>query len=328
MRTSPRALGALVLSACLVLALAACGSDDDSGSSGATTTPGSTANIASSLVLGGAPTCPNRPYCKIGLEKTYGLKFKSFKALDEGGPLTVAALADGSIQVGLLFTTDGSIVDKGWVLLEDDKQLQAADNVTPVLSKEIATEYGQALADLVNAVSAKLTTDVLTDLNKQTAIDKKDSDDVALDWLQSNDLVPASKPAAVTGTEIIVGSANFGESETLANIYADMLEANGYSVSKKLKIGSREIYLPALKRGEVSFMPEYSGTLLTFLTPKKPATTDGEDNATRLEAALAPIGLTALEASEAQDVNGFVVTQETADKYDLVKLSDLAKPAP
>jgi osmoprotectant transport system substrate-binding protein len=322
-RTSPRALVALALTACLTIVLAACGSSDKPAAA-----PGGTTTIASTLVLGGAPTCPNRPYCKIGLEKTYGLKFKSFKALDEGGPLTVAAIQDGSIDVGLIFTTDGNIVDKGWVLLEDDKQLQAADNVTPVLSKKIATEYGQPLADLVNAVSAKLTTEVLTDLNKQTAIDKKDSDDVAKSWLESNDLIPASKPAAVSGTKIVVGSGNFGESVTLANIYADMLEANGYSVSKKLNIGSREIYLPALKRGEVSFMPEYSGTLLTFLTPKQPATTDAEDNATRLEAALAPIGLTALEASEAQDVNGFVVTKETADKYNLVKLSDLAKPAP
>ena len=75
-----------------------------------TTTPaGSAATIASTMVLGGPPECPTRPYCQIGLEKTYGLNFKSFKPLDAGGPLTVAALKDGSIQVGLLFTTSGAI---------------------------------------------------------------------------------------------------------------------------------------------------------------------------------------------------------------------------
>ncbi len=327
MRTSPRAVGALVVAACMAFVLAACGSSGSSGDT--TTTPsGSTATIASSLVLGGAPTCPTRPFCQIGLEKTYGLKFKSFKPLDTGGPLTVAALQDGSIDVGLLFTTNGVIVSKGWVLLEDDKHLQPADNVTPVLTTKIASAYGASFADLVNKVCAKLTTAVLTDLNKQTDIDQKDPDDVAMAWLESNNLIPASKPAAVSGPHIVVGSADFTEDVTLADIYADMLKANGYSVSKKLRIGSREIYLPALKKGEVGFLPEYAGTLLTFLTPKKPATTDAADNIVRLKAALGPSGLTALEPSSAQDINGFVVTKETADKYSLAKLSDLAKPAP
>jgi osmoprotectant transport system substrate-binding protein len=327
-RTSPRALVALAFAACMAFVLAACGSSGSSGGSGNTTTPGSKANIASLLVLGGAPTCPKRPYCQPGLQKTYGLKFKSFKSLDTGGPLTVAALQDGTIDVGLIFTTDGVIASKGWVLLEDDKQLQPADNVTPVLNKKITDAYRKPLADLVNAVTAKLSTEVLTDLNKQTAIDQKDSDDVAMQWLESENLIPASKPAAVSGPKIVVGSGNFGETITLANIYADMLKANGYSVSKKLNIGSREIYFPAIKRGELGLIPEYAGTLLTFLDPKAPATTDADATATALATALKPLGLVALKASTAQDVNGFVVTKETADKYGLVKLSDLAKPAP
>ena len=324
MRTSPRALTALALTLSLTFVLAACGSDDDDGTAGTTTPSGS---IASSLVLGGPPECPTRPYCQVGLKDTYGLTFKSFKALDVGGPLTVAALDQDKIQVGVLFTTSGVIASKGWVLLEDDKKLQSADNVTPVLRDEIIAAYGKEMTDLVDAVSAKLTTEVLTDLNKQTDIDKRDSDDVATSWLQSNDLVPASKPAAKTGPTITVGSANFGESETLANIYANMLEANGYPVSKKLKIGSREVYFPALKNNQINFLPEYAGTLLTFIS-KKPATTNTDTNATQLAAELKPLKLTALEASPAQDINGFVVTGETADKYDLAKISDLAKPAP
>ena len=323
MRTSPRSLGALVLAACLAVVLAACGSSDKPAA-----TPGKTASIASTLVLGGPPECPTRPYCQIGLKDTYGLTFKSFKALDVGGPLTVAALDQNKIQVGVLFTTDGVIASKGWVLLEDDKKLQAADNVTPILGDEIIAAYGKEMTDLVDCVSAKLTTEILTDLNKQTGIDKRDPDDVATAWLQSNNLVPASKPAAKSGPTIVVGSANFTENETLADIYADMLEANGYPVSKKLKIGSREIYFPALKNNQINFLPEYAGSLLTFLDAKNPATTDSEANATRLAALLKPLKLTLLERSSAEDINGFVVTKETADKYNLVKLSDLAQPAP
>jgi osmoprotectant transport system substrate-binding protein len=331
-RKNTRALGAIATAAVLAMALAACGSSGSSGGSGSgtTTTPsGSSAKtIASTMVLGGAPECPTRPYCLPGLEKTYGLKFKSFKPLDSGGPLTAAAIKRGTVQVGELFTTSGVIAANGWVLLQDDKNLQPADNVTPVLNNTITAAYGKPLTDLVNSVSAKITTEGLTSLNKQTDIDQKDPNDVAQGWLKDNNLIPATKPAAKTGPTIVVGSADFTEDETLADIYAGALEANGYSVSKKLKIGTRELYVPALKSGQVGFIPDYAGSLLAFLDPKAPSSTDPAANATALAAQLKPLKLTALAYSPAQDVNGFVVTKATADKYSLVKLSDLAKPAP
>jgi osmoprotectant transport system substrate-binding protein len=316
------------LAACLALVLAACGSSGSSGSPNTTTPSGTSASVASALVLGGPPECPKRPFCLIGLKKTYGLTFKSFKPLDPGGPLTVNALAQNKIQVGVLFTTSGVIASKGWVLLEDDKKLQPADNVTPVLRNEIVDKYGKKMTDLVNAVSAKITTQVLTDLNKQTDIDQKDPDDVAMAWLQSNNLVPPSKVVAVSGPTIVVGSANFGEDVILADIYADMLKANGYPVSKKLNIGARDIYFAALKNNQISFLPEYAGSLLTFVDAKKPATTNPATNATQLAAVLKPLKLTALDFAPAQDVNGYVVTKATADKYSLTKISDLAKPLP
>lgn len=326
MRSSTRLLRVTALAALLAVALAACGSSGSSGSGTNTTQPaGATKTIASSLVLGGPPECPQRPYCEIGLKNTYGLNFKSFKPLDAGGPLTVAALQGGSIQVGLLFTTSGVIAGNGWVLLKDDKNLQPADNVTPVLSNKITSAYGATLTDLVNKISAKITTSVLTDLNKQTDIDKKDPDAVAKAWLQSNGLDTSG--AAKTGPKITVGSAKFTEDETLADIYADALQAAGYPVAKKLNIGSREIYFPLLKKGDISFVPDYAGSLLTFIDAKKPATTNPTTNATELAAALAPLGLTALTSAPAQDINGFVVTKATADKYHLVNLSDLAKAA-
>ena len=329
MSNPTRALRATALAAVLAMALAACGSSGSSSSSDtSTTSAGSTATIASTMTLGGPPECPTRPYCQIGLEKTYGLHFKSFKPLDPGGPLTVAAIKSGSVQVGLLFTTSGAIAGNGWVLLKDDKNLQPADNVTPVLNNKITTAYGKDLTDLVNKVSAKITTEALTDLNKQTDIDQKDPADVAKGFNTTNGFLPATPPAAKTGPTITVGSADFTEDATLAEIYAGVLKANGYPVATKLKIGSREIYLPALKSGEVSFIPDYAGSLLTFIDPKTAATTDTAKNATLLAAALKPLKLTALDAAPAQDINGFVVTKATADKYSLTNLSDLAKAPP
>jgi len=326
-RSSPRTFTVLALGLALALPmLAACGSSGSSGGSSVTTVPGASNTVAAKLVLGASPECPTRPYCLIGLENKYGLHFKQVKSLDAGGPLTVAALDNGSIQVGLIFTTDPITKEKGWVMLEDDKRLQPADNITPVINDTTLQAYGSQLSSLVNAVSAKITTESLTELNRQTGIEKKDSDDVAQQWLDTNGF-KVVKRAPKSGPTITVGSGNFGEITTLANIYADWLERNGYSVKKKLNIGSREIYLPALKRGDVDLIPDYGGSLLTALDAKNPATTDPNTNAHKLATALEPLKLTALNYTKAQDLNGFDVTKATADKYGLVKLSDLAKPA-
>jgi osmoprotectant transport system substrate-binding protein len=326
-RNSTRALRAIAAAAVLAALLAACGSSGSSSSDTSTTTPGTTATVASTLTLGGPAECPKRQNCVLGLADVYGVTFKSFKALDTGGPITVTAIEDGTVDVGVLFTTNGVISANGWVLLKDDKKLQPADNVTPVLSTKITDAYGDDLAAVVNAVSAKITTEAMTDWNKQTDIDKKDSDAVAKAWLEDNDLLPAPAEIAKVGPTIVIGSADFSESTTLANVYAAALEANGYPVEKKLGIGSREVYWPAMTKGEINFLPEYAGTLITFIDKTATATTDTAKNATTLEGLLTPLKLTALEPSEAQDINGFVVTKETADKYSLVNLSDLAQPA-
>jgi osmoprotectant transport system substrate-binding protein len=140
------------------------------------------------LILGASPECPERPYCLLGLEDVYGLAFAEVKALDVGGPLTVAALEGGEIDVGLLFTSDGVIAAKGFVLLEDDKVLQPAQNVAPVLRKEIADAYGDDLRDRLDAVSEVLTTQELILLNKAVGADGEDPETVATDWLAENNL--------------------------------------------------------------------------------------------------------------------------------------------
>lgn len=137
------------------------------------------------LVFGGPPECPEREFCLPGLESVYGLSFAEFKALDVGGPLTVAALEGDEIQLALLFTSDGVIASKGFVLLDDDKGLQPAENVVPVVLTSIVDEYGTSFTDVLNKVSAKLTTADLTLMNKLTGYDGEDPVQVAADWLKS-----------------------------------------------------------------------------------------------------------------------------------------------
>lgn len=138
------------------------------------------------LVFGGPPECPEREFCMIGLTDVYGLSFAEFKPLDVGGALTVAALEEDAIQVGLLFTSDGAIAAKGFVLLEDDKGLQPAENLTPVIRQDIIDAYGDNLVDALNKVSAELTTAELSEMNRRIGIDGDDPEQVATDWIADN----------------------------------------------------------------------------------------------------------------------------------------------
>jgi osmoprotectant transport system substrate-binding protein len=127
------------------------------------------ATVAGDLTFGGPTECPSRPLCLRGLGDVYGLSFKRFFPLDTGGPLTLQALRAGSIDVGLLFTTDPAIDANGLVPLVDDLHLQPAENVTPLLRRPVLARYGAGLEALLDRVSARLTTRSLTQLNARLA---------------------------------------------------------------------------------------------------------------------------------------------------------------
>jgi osmoprotectant transport system substrate-binding protein len=145
--------------------------------------------VANSLVLGGPPECPNREFCALGLKSKYGITFKEFKPLDVGGSITVQALVGGQIDVGLLFTSDATIAVRGFVLLDDDKQLQLSDNVAPVVRNDYLTKAGDDFKKLINSIAPKLTTAELTGMNKLVEVDKKDPKDVAKEWLKKQGLI-------------------------------------------------------------------------------------------------------------------------------------------
>jgi osmoprotectant transport system substrate-binding protein len=251
--------------------------------------------------------------------------FGSFKPLDVGGPLTVAALDSGAIDVGLLFSTSSVINANGWVVLEDDKHLQQADNIAPVVREDVVNDE---ITGLLNGISAALTSDNITGLNKQVEIDKQDAADVAGAFLDEQGLLPDGGDGA--GTTITVGvSGAFAENQIVAEMYAQVLEAAGYTVERQLDLASREISDKALQQGDIDIKPEYLGSELLFLDPSAQASGDPAAEA----ASLAPLlkekdGAVLLDYSQANDTNSFVVTAETAETYGLVTVSDLAKPAP
>jgi osmoprotectant transport system substrate-binding protein len=142
---------------------------------------------ASQLVVGGPPELKTRPAGLPGLKKVYGIEdFKQFKALDAGGPLTTSALNKGDIDVGRVFTTQGAIAEFGWVVLQEDKPLEPAQNIVPIGRKDAMTDQVKQALD---AISAKITTEELTKLNKLVDVDKQDPEKVANDWLTQQGLL-------------------------------------------------------------------------------------------------------------------------------------------
>lgn len=135
------------------------------------------------------------------------------------------------------------------------------------------------------------------------------------------DPLAAEMPARTDAATIVVGSADFPESQLLATIYAKALAAKGLAAETKLNIGSREVYMPALLDGSIDLLPEYAGATLSYLD-KNATAHSPEDVAAALKAAL-PKGVTMLTPSPAQDGDVLAVTRATADKYKLTTIADL-----
>jgi osmoprotectant transport system substrate-binding protein len=127
------------------------------------------------------------------LKRVYGLNFKAFTPLDAGGPLTLQALQAGYIGVALLFTTDPGIPAGHLVVLADDRGLQPAENITPLVGREAIARYGPRLLATLNQVSARLDTGTLRALDARVEIAGQDARLVAGTWLRSRRLIPGGE---------------------------------------------------------------------------------------------------------------------------------------
>ncbi len=139
------------------------------------------------IVLAATEECPQRPFCEPGLEKTYGLNITKVEPLGFGSPQAKQAVVDGSAQMVLTGTTDATLEQLGLVLLDDDKQLQLADNLVPVVNT--ASAGTPEVAAALDALASKLTTEDLAQLNLQVDGQRQKPEDVAREWLTSEGLL-------------------------------------------------------------------------------------------------------------------------------------------
>lgn len=150
------------------------------------------------------------------------------------------------------------------------------------------------------------------------------SDPLSTDGEESEDTGSESSSESEGGGSIAIGSANFTESEIIANIYSIALQDAGFDVTERFQIGSREAYIPALQDGSIDLIPDYTGNLLLYVDNEATATSAEDVNAA-LPDALAEQDLVMLEPAPAEDKDAVVVTGERAEEWDLVTIGDLAE---
>lgn len=143
------------------------------------------AEVSDEMVLGGPPEWKTRRQGVQGLADVYGVEFGTFRALDAGGPLTVQALKNGQVDAADLFTTDPSIEQYGFIMLDDPESLFPAENVVPLIA---TSKVDDTVSQALDAVSAELDTPTLASLVKEVIVDKKDAEDVATEFLSAHGL--------------------------------------------------------------------------------------------------------------------------------------------
>jgi osmoprotectant transport system substrate-binding protein len=213
------------------------------------------------------------------------------------------------------------------VALTDDKKLQNADNILPAINAKASSPELIAALDKVSAV---LDTPKVIALNKAVNVDRKTAEVAAKDFATSANITAGI--AKGPGGDIIVGAANFSESQVLGNLYKIALEAAGYTV-KVEQIGNRELYEPDLEAGKVQVLPEYAATLAEFINAKvngaaatsSPiASPDVDKTAAALTEIGKKVGLTFGKPAAAATSNAFAVTTTFAEKYGVKTLSEFA----
>jgi osmoprotectant transport system substrate-binding protein len=212
------------------------------------------------------------------------------------------------------------------VVLQDDKHLQNADNVVPLVYAP-AAQSSPPLLPALNAISAKLTTKDLITLNAAVDVDRKSATDVASSWVSQSKVTSGLQKGSGT---VVVGGSNFTESTILANIYADVLNAAGFTSSVQA-VGNRDLYLKALEAGQIQAFPEYLATVTEALNaqvngpnPTPVASGDVQKTLTAGQQLAGQKNLTFGTPSGATDENAFAVTTAFANKLKVTTLSELA----
>lgn len=139
------------------------------------------APLTPELIFGGPPECPDRPFCLLGLEQVYAMRFADVLSMPTRAA-TLEALLSGQIQVGMLETTDARLAVAPVTLLADDRALQPRENVVPLVRTDVLDRWGEQLREALDEASARLTTRDLVELNEAVELGGRTPAEAAAAW--------------------------------------------------------------------------------------------------------------------------------------------------
>jgi len=149
-----------------------------------------TTAVQAQLKFGVATDCATNPVCAAALKSAYGLDLANATPLDACSAAMATALGAGTVAVGELCSTQPDIAQNNWVVLTDDKHVQPADNLAPLVRNDLLAKVDKvSFEKILNDISAKMTTADLTKLNAESVFDKKDISEIAKEWLTTNGFV-------------------------------------------------------------------------------------------------------------------------------------------
>lgn len=141
------------------------------------------------VVLASTQECPSRPLCGVALERTYGIDVTKNLPFAFGSPAAKKQVTDGKAQLVLVATTDATLADDGLVVLEDDKKVQPAENLVPIIGKGSPLADDAEVVDALNKFSEGLTTAELAALNAQVDVERRKASAVAEEYLTTKGLI-------------------------------------------------------------------------------------------------------------------------------------------
>ena len=277
------------------------------------------ARVSGRLTFGAIPGFDTRADGLPLLKRTYGMRFHDVKSYANG--IKYTSLSDGKVDVVYGFETDGQIAASKLVVLRDDRAAWPPYHAAPMVAQRFSRSAGPAFAATVDSVSRLLDADTMRRLNAEVDQSHKEPAAVAHAFLKSKGLL--AKGARPT---VRIASKDFTEQFVLGELYAQALEARGFPVERHLGLGATAVADAAVRQGRIDLYPEYTGTAWTAVLKRSvKAGTTPEQIWQGVDTGYAKRKLDVLEPTPFSNGNAIVVTKQTAAKYHLATLSDLAK---
>ncbi len=280
-----------------------------------------------SFRLGAPADCGTNPFCLDGLGRTYGIDVTELLVPMEPGEPIVTALREGTVEVGVLFTTDPLLAEEDLVVLDDDLGMLAAENVVPYSRAELIEQRGDGLRDALDRVSEVLTTEAVSRMVAELRAGTP-ADLAASQLIETLDL-DTVEVEVERGDPIRIGAERFDEDVVIAHAYVAGLLTQGVDAAVVELDGFRALEVASLLDREIDVAIDYAGSLLEFLDGfASLASPDPKETVAALGELLAVADYELFAPSPATSANTFVVTAATAERYGLSALSDLVDAAP